>query len=118
MSSYNIQRSKTTLVLAYATNATTISASVGLNGLLRGIQVLAPDLDSTNTYSITITDADGFTIYTKASLTENTRTTAYVDANNQPLQLPLSGTHTITIVTSGSQTTDRTFSVVLLVDRG
>lgn len=119
MSKYNLQRYTKTLTLAYATNATTISASTGdLNGLLAGVEINAPDLDSTNTYTVTLTDADSFTIFTRATLAENTKTAIFTDANNHPLRLPLSGTHTITVVTSGAQTGDRTFTVNLLIDRG
>lgn len=114
--SYNIQRiSKTITVLNAGTTAS--ATNVPLNGLLRGIQVNAPDLDSTNTYKLDITDQDGYTTYTKASIAENSRYTAFVDANNQPLQLPLSGTYTVAITTSGTQTADRAFSVTLLVQR-
>lgn len=113
---YPIAKRNFPLVLSYLDNATTIvSDATQMNGLLRGIQITAPDLDSTNTYSLTIKDADGYTIFTKASLVENTTTTVYVDTNNQPLQLPLQGAHTVTIVTSGAQTANRAFSVKLLV---
>lgn|SRR5664280_2363752 len=119
MSTYGIQRKKIPILLAYQTNATTATqAGVSLNGLLRGVEINAPDLDSTNTYTITLTDSDGFDIYTKGKLAKNTRSSAFIDANNQPLQLPLSGAYTVKIVTSGNQTADRSFSVSLLVDRG
>lgn len=113
--SYSIQRYKTPITVA--NGGTTASVSTAFNGLLRGIQVNAPDLDSTNTYTLALTDQDGYTTYSKASIAENSRYTAFVDANNQPLQLPLSGTYSVAITTSGTQTADRAFSVTFLVDR-
>jgi hypothetical protein len=117
MSKFNIGRYKQALIIL--SGGTTITGpATQLNGLLRGIIVTAPVLTSSNTYTVTIKDVDGNTIYSKASLVANTTTGAFVDANNQPLQLPLSGAHTITITSSGTEGADRTFSVALLVGRG
>jgi len=45
MSTYGIQRKKIPILLAYQTNATTATqAGVSLNGLLRGVEINAPDL--------------------------------------------------------------------------
>jgi hypothetical protein len=99
------------LVLAYATNATTITDTIDINGLLRGISIVVPNLDSSDTVTLSLTDSDSGTIYSKASIAESGTTTAYIDANNIPLELPLHGTVTIGIVTSGSQTANRTFKV-------
>jgi hypothetical protein len=99
------------LVLLYETNATTITGTLEANGLLRGISVVVPNLDSTDTITLALLDSDGGTIYSKASIAESATTTAYIDANDYPLQLPLHGTITISIITSGSQTADRTFKV-------
>lgn len=117
MGRYNIKRYSASLVLAYQSNATTVVGDgVDFNGLLVGVVVIVPNLDSTNTATITIKDQDGTTVYSKASLARSTTTTAFVDANNYPLQIPLSDSHTITITTSGSQTADRTFGVRLLIN--
>lgn len=116
MSKFNIGRYKTSLTIL-ATGTTITGAAVQFNGLLRGIITIAPALSSTNTYTVTIKDADGYVIYNKAALVANTTTPAFIDAANQPLQLPLSGAHTITITSSGTEGADRIFSVVLLVDR-
>lgn len=119
MSRYQIQRYKTTLTLDFSEDDNEIvSGNIPLNGILKGIIPTAPDLDGTQTYTITIKDADGNVVYTKASLTENQASPQFVDANNRPLELPLSGNHTITITTSGAQTADRIFTVVLLINRG
>ena len=56
--SYSIQRSTLAVVIAFATNSTLgVSTALALNGLLRGVQVNAPDLDSTNIYTVTVKDA-------------------------------------------------------------
>ena len=115
---YRIRRYKTTLILDFSADDNEIvSSAIPFNGVLKGIIPTAPDLESTNTYTITIKDADGNTIYTKATLVENQATPIFIDANNEPLTLPLAGDHTITLTTSGAQTADRTFTVVLLIER-
>lgn len=119
MSKFNIQRTPvTTLIDVSENNTTGVSSATELNGLLVGIHTTAPDLTSTNTYTVTIKDADGHTIYNKAALAENTTTSAFIDANNHPLRLPLSGNHTVTIVSSGAEAADRTFTTKLLIQRG
>lgn len=112
-----IQRIPVTISLAYATDDNdAVSSAVTLNGKLLGLIPVAPNLDSTNTYSVTLKDVDGYTIYTKASLAESVATPLFVDANNYALNVPVSGSHTIAIQTSGAQTADRTFTVILLVE--
>jgi hypothetical protein len=116
VSKFGIQRYKTSLtILSGTTNI--VSSALPLNGLLRGISVSAPTMTGAS-YTVTIKDADGFTVYNKAALTPNALTSAFIDANNQPLQLPLSGSHTITLLSAGSEAVDRAFSVTLLIDRG
>ena len=120
MARNRIQKFATTLVLDFgADDNQIISGSiVGLNGLLHGILLDIPDLDSTDTVTITIKDADGNVIFTRASLAESTKHVITEDSNNHPLRLPLAGAHTITIDTSGAQTADRTFEIKLLIARG
>ncbi|SDP33275.1 hypothetical protein SAMN04487914_10891 [Arthrobacter sp. ok909] len=116
MSKFGIQRYKTSLtILSGTTNI--VSASLALNGLLRGISISAPVMTGAS-FTVTIKDADGFTVYNKASIAPNALTSAYVDANNQPLQLPLSGGYTITLLSAGTEAADRAFGVALLIDRG
>jgi hypothetical protein len=121
---YGIQRFTTSLVIDVSDDADLIVSDAlpegdrVLNGIIKGILVTAPDLDDTDTYTITIKDADGYTLFTKASLAEGVKTQVYVDANNHPLQIPVAGKITIEILASGDQAADRTFSVALLVQRG
>lgn len=119
MSKFTIQRFKKTLVLAFGTNPTTIASTAApINGLLSGVIVTVPNLDSTNTATINIKDEDGNTVYTKGTIAKSTTSQSYVDTNNHPLRIPLSGNYTVEIVTSGDQTANRTFAVVLLINRG
>ena len=115
---YRIQRYEESLVLAFATDNNSIeSSAISLNGLLKGIILVVPDLTSTNTATINIKDVDGNVIYTKGSLAESTTHQIYLYDSNNALAVPLSGNHTIEIVTSGNQDANRTFSVALLIER-
>lgn len=120
MGKYNIQSFTVpgTVIDQSADADQIITSAFELNGLLRGILITSPDLDDTDTFSITIKDADGYTIFTRASLAESTLHNIFTDTNNHPLQLPLTGNHTVTITASGDQAADRTFVVKLLVERG
>ncbi len=116
MSRFPIKRTSYALTIdIIADDNQIISPAIAFNGELAGIIVTAPDLDNSDTYTLTIKDVDGNTIYTKAALVEASTTTIFIDANNFPLQLPLAKAHTITILTSGAQASDRDFTVVLLV---
>lgn len=117
MAKFQIQRYKTTLTIADG-GTTATSSAVELNGLLKGITVVAPALTGSNTLTVAIKDADGTTIYSKASIAESATATAFVDANNHPLQLPLSGNHTITVTSSGTESPAVDVPVVLLIQRG
>jgi hypothetical protein len=119
MSKYPIQRISSTVLIDVSEDADLgTTTEVAANGLLSGILVLASDLDDTDTYTLTLKDQDGYTVFTRASLAESVRTAIYVDTNNHPLRLPLTGTYTIEVLASGDQAADRAFSVTLLVDRG
>jgi hypothetical protein len=112
-----IKRIPVTLPLVFATDDNEITVSVGdLNGKLLGIIPVIPDLTSTHSVTVTIFDAGGYKIYEKAGIAESTSVGLFVDANNHPLQLPLSGAHTVKITTSGAQDANRTFTVYLLVE--
>ncbi len=117
MSKYSIQRYSTSLVIP-ADDTTIDSAAIPLNGRLVGIMADVPALVGTTTLTLTVKDADGYTIYTKSSIPEGAKFAAFVDANNQPLKLPLSGSFVITATASNTQTAAAaTIPVVLLIDR-
>lgn len=117
MSDFSVQRKALSLVLAFATDNDSIdSSAIALNGHLAGVIINAPVLESTHTFTVTVKDADGYTIFNRAGLAQSSQHGLFVDSNNHPLHLPLSGNHTVTITTSGAQTANRTFPVVLLVD--
>ena len=119
MARQRIQRFTKQLVLDFgADDNQIISSALSLNGLLHGITLDIPDLDSTNTTTITLKDADGTVLFSKAALAESTKHGIVVDGNDHPLRIPLVGNHTVELLTSGAQTADRTFEVVLLIARG
>ena len=117
MSKFDIQRWSQSITIA--ADGTTANTTASLNGLLVGVLADVPSLVGTTTLTIAITDAGGYTIYSKASIAEGGKFTQFVDANNHPLRLPLSGTHTITVTASNTQTgAEAVIPVVLLIDRG
>lgn len=70
------------------------------------------------TATITLRDAEGNVIYTKGSLAVSSSNTYFVDSNNYPLQLPLSGVHTVeAALTGGQAVTQQTIGVKLLIEK-
>lgn len=106
-----IQRIKKTLVLDFsADDNQIISDAFEVNGIIRRVVFVVPDLDSTNTATLTLKDVDGYEVYSDATVAESTTA-------NEVTDKAASGQHTLTVDTSGAQTADRTFTVVLLVER-
>jgi hypothetical protein len=102
-----------TLVIGTSTTVATASA-VALNGFLAGVLITPPAaVDSSATITLKVVDADGFTVYTKASIAANTPI-----ADFPTTQVPLSGTFTITATYSAAQTVNRAVAVALLIDGG
>lgn len=99
------------------TDTTITSSAVTLNGLLRGVTVVAPALTSSATLTVAVIDADGTTIFSKAAIPGNAKTAIMIDANNYPLQVPLSGSHTIAVTASGAQTGAKAITVNLLISK-
>jgi hypothetical protein len=119
MAQYNIQRYSTSLVLDFAVHNNYIeSAQIPFNGLLRGAVLIVPALEVAHTAKIEFFDADDNLLFSKATLAQSTTHQILTDANNMYIQIPFSGTTKIKVTTSGAQTANRTFGVVLLVDRG
>lgn len=81
-----------------------------INGRLRRAVVVVPDLDSTNTATLNVVDQEGQNAYQKTAMAES------ATSNNTGLDVALAGDCTLQIVTSGNQTADRTFTVVLYVE--
>ena len=102
-----IGRHKETMVIAFATNATTITADVGLNGTILHAYIVAPALDVGTQFTFSIEDEDGDEIYTSGLLDEN-------GTRNLDPGLSVCGTITLKIVTAGSQTANETFVVKLV----
>ncbi len=119
MARNRIQRFIETLVLDFgADDNQIISGNISVNGLLHGITLVVPNLEDTNTVTITLKDADGTVLFTLAAIAESATKVILVDANNHPLRIPLSGVHTVELLTSAAQTANRTFELVLLIARG
>lgn len=117
---YNIQRYVPTTDLAIVVGQTAGSITTPyLNGKIVGIMANVPNVSGSSTVTIAITDADGYTVYSKATIAENAKFSAFIDANNQPLQLPVAGALTITVTSTTQQATaDSAVPMVLLIDRG
>lgn len=107
------------VILAYATNATTVSQTItqeNLNGILREVIITTPGtVDSSATVTVNVLDADSNVVYAKTGVAANTTS---INLLTQDLSVPLSGNITLQVVFSASQTANRTTKVVLLVDRG
>jgi len=105
-----IQKVSVPLTLLYETDASVITGTVKLNGILKGTTLVVPNLDSSNTITASILDAEGGVVWTKSSIADSATTSSYVDSNNYYLSQPLHGTLTLRIVTSATQTADRSFT--------
>lgn len=118
MGKYNIQRYTKNVTVADGQTVGTADTAE-LNGLIVGILANIPQCTGTTTVTLAITDADGFTVYSKATIAENAKTAAFVDANNHPLKLPVAGVLTLTITQTNAQSgADSVHAVTLLIDRG
>ena len=68
------------------------------------------------TLAITIIDKDGNTVYTKSGIAAGANSVNFIDANNYPLQVPLSGDHTIkATITGGTSPGSASVGVALLI---
>jgi len=119
-----MQRVAGTATIVVATDADQIIQSLGdLNGILRGIIVVVPDLKATGTLDVDLKDADGNVLFTKSNLAESA-TYAYYDdlasdaATYLPMGIPLAGVHSLTLTTDVAQDVDTDIDYVLLIERG
>jgi hypothetical protein len=115
---YNIQKYTKTLTLLYQSDDNLIEDALHyFNGIVRGIVLVVPNLEGSDTASISLIDDAGVVVYTKTGLAESTTHQLYTYDANNVLQFPLSGNYKISIGTSGAQTANRAFTVALLVER-
>jgi hypothetical protein len=116
---FPIQRQTTVLNLAYQTSATVATATgISVNGILRGIGVTVPALVSGHTVTLTITDDNGYAVFSKVAIAQGGKTTFLVDTNNNYFQIPLCGVnYTFTITSSGNEIANQIFNVDLLIER-
>ena len=98
-----------TVPLTIVDESTAISATgVPVTGFLRGLAVTAGALDSSDTYTVTITDQNGVTVFTRGSLAESSTTAIWADkygGTNEytPLCIPMAGPVTVTITADEEQ---------------
>jgi hypothetical protein len=92
-----------TVIAADGTTADS-ELSEAQNGKIVGVQCLVPALVGTTTLTIAIKDANGATLYSKASIAEGAGFSAYIDANNFPLAIPVAGAIKATCTASNAQT--------------
>ena len=68
-----------------------------LNGILRGYTVVAPNLTGTS-FIISILGQRGQVVYTKSSVVEDATTTVLIEANNHPLNVPISNDEGVSVL--------------------
>lgn len=115
MPHYRIRRFTTSLVLAHGAGANTVTnSSLNLNGILKKIKVYSPaSVDGSATLTITIKDADGDTLWSKASIAANTKDITLLTRDQE---VPLTGLCSVTVLFSANQTaTDTTTQVILVI---
>lgn len=122
MLQYRIARRPYTVTIIHGASANEIDTALTdalANGILKGVIFNTPaTLDNAATAGIEIVDADGNSMFKKTAVAANTKNVYLVDANNQPLTIPLAGAHTVKVTTSAFQSiTDATFTFVLLIDK-
>ena len=85
---------------------------VPVHGFLRGISATAGAMDASDTYTVAITDVNGITVFSRASLAESATTTIWADKYNELgttkvegelLNTPLAGPVTVTVTASAQQ---------------
>lgn len=97
------------LTLAFATNATTITATVtDLVGTVGRIVFVVPALDGVTTATLSLKDTNGVVLWTSGACAASSKTAF---DSTELLGLILAGTITVQIVTSGNQTANRVFGV-------
>lgn len=97
--------------------------NVPVTGYLKGISVTAGAMDSSDTYTVAVTDKHSATVFSRASLAESTTTTIWADKYNELgttkvegslLNTPMSGPVTVTITASAQQDdADVAYTVVI-----
>jgi|SRR3989304_1385742 len=94
------------------------SATVSTDfGTLRGIVATAPNTVGT-TFTLGITDKNGGTVFSRASIPENDTTSIWSDkyggaSEYSPLNNPMLGPIIITVTSSGTEVADQTYTVYL-----
>lgn len=101
---YPIKRHSQTFTIPDEGTDITANTSKALNGTLVGILLDVPALDGTTTLTITVKDADGYTLFSKASIAEGAKTSLILDGS-LAMNIPISGILSVTLLASNAQTT-------------
>ena len=102
-----------TVPITIADEGTSAEATlVPVTGYLKGVSVLAGAMDGSDTYTVAITDENGATVFSRATLAEGVRTTIWSDKYNELgttivegklLNTPMAGPVTVTVTASAAQ---------------
>ena len=89
-----------------------VTSDVPVTGYLKGVAVTAGAMDASDTYTITIADKNGVTVFSRASLAESTTSVIWADKYNELgttivdghlLNTPMAGPVDVTITASAAQ---------------
>ena len=108
-------------VSAYAGTVTIVSddtnksgtTTFALNGLMKSLTFVTPNMESTNSVSFTIYDPNLYTVYASGTVAESATTT--VNFGGTALDRPLYGTSTIIAVSAGTESAVRAVPYVIKV---
>ena len=114
MNKYRIQKF-TTSVIVPINHDTGEAAVASLNGILKGITLVAPALTGSS-YILTVLGQRGETLFTKSSIVEAVNTYIGIDANNHPINIPLSLDLASPIRIKSTGTPDATGELTLVGD--
>ena len=107
-----VARQKVDVVIA--DGETVGTATVGISGRIIRASYDIPALDGDVTVTVALSDEDGTSLYSKASVAEGAKTNdAAMVAAATPHGIVFAGTLTITVTATGAQTGDKLTSVIL-----
>jgi hypothetical protein len=102
-----IKTSPVPVTISRGDTSATVS-DVSASGYLKGVSVTAGAMQDGSTYTVSITDKNGMTVYNTSSLSPNSTTTNWADLYGgstavHPLEVPMAGPVDVTITASKAQ---------------
>lgn len=113
--SFRIQKFSQDVVVQNDTDTAYGDNVENVNGLVKAISVLAPDLDGSS-YTLSVLGRNGEVLFSKGSLTKGVRTVIVADANNHPLQIPLALNDCPVLKIKSAGTADATGALTIASD--